>query len=171
MLAPADHLLHLCVHGSRRARRPQIVWVADALLLLRAGGIDWTRLVGQAAERRFALRAGTMLAYLCAAFAAPVPADALARLQALPVSRLERFEYWVGNRPQGLLGELPSYWCNYRRLRDGGWTSPPPGFARYLQHVWRLQSFDEVARGALARARSRARAAVLGPRPSEPPAR
>jgi hypothetical protein len=168
MLGPADQLLHLCVHGSRRARRPGLLWVPDALAILRAGGIDWSRLVAQAARRRFALRARTMLGYLRTALAAPVADDALARLEALPVSRLERLEYRIGNRRQGLLGELPSYWCNYRRLRAGGGTGPALAFVRYLQQIWELESIGEVARGALVRARKRVRAAVLGPAADAP---
>jgi putative nucleotidyltransferase-like protein len=158
-LGPADQLLHVCVHGSRRAQRPWFQWVADSLLLLRENGIDWPRFVGEAGRRRFALRAGSMLAYLRETFGAPVPDAVLARLEALPVSRLERLEYWVANRPQGLLGELPNYWCNYRRLREGWPTPPPPGFADYLQQIWRVESLGEVASGALARARERMRAA------------
>jgi len=158
-LGPADQLLHVCVHGSRRARRPQLLWVADALLLLREGGIDWSRLLAQAVRRRFVLRAGAMLTYLQRAFGAPVPEDVLGRFEALPTSRLERLEYWVGNRPQGLLGELPSYWCNYRRLLEGWPTKTPPGFPRYLQQTWRVQSFRDVGWSALARAGKRVRTA------------
>jgi hypothetical protein len=100
-----------------------------------------------------------MLTYLREAFGAPVPDVVLGRLGALPVSRFERLEYWVGNRPQGLLGGLPTSWCNYRRLREG-WPMPrPPGFADYLQQIWRVGSLGEVAWGALARARERVRTA------------
>jgi hypothetical protein len=157
-LAPADALLHLCVHGSRRVRHPQLLWVADALLLLRESAVDWRRLMAQAIQRRFVLRAGAMLAYLRRAFGAPVPDDVLRRLQTHPVSRFERFEYWLGNRPQGLVGELPIYWCNYRRLREGWPTRTPPGFTRYLQQTWRVESLWEVGWGALARGGKRVRA-------------
>lgn len=134
--------------GSRRARRSPLLWIPDTLLVLRVGGLDWPRLFAQARRRRFVLRTATMLAYLSRSFAAPIPDEVLTRLQALPVSRLERFEYWVGNRPQGLLGELPSYWCNYRRLRGDGQVTSPLGFPQYLQQTWRLGSLSEVARGA-----------------------
>jgi hypothetical protein len=164
-LDPADQALHLCVHGSRRARRPTLSWIPDVLLVLRAGGVDWSRLVAQASRRRFTLRAATMLDYLARVFHAPVPDEALAGLGALPVSALERFEYWIGNRPQGLLGELPNYWCNYRRLRHGGSIGSPLDFPRYLQQTWKLGSLREVGVGALARAHRRARAAVLGAPP------
>ena len=160
-LAVADQLLHVCVHGSRRARRPGIRWIADALAVLRAGGVDWARLLGQAAERGVVLRAGTMLLYLRDAFAAPVPDEVVGELQALPVSWLERVEYRVGNRPQGLLGELPSYWCNYRRLRRAAGGSPL-GFPRYLQQTWKLGSLGQVVGAALNRAAQRVRTAVFG---------
>lgn len=162
MLGPADQLLHVCVHGSRRARRPVLLWIPDALHLLRGGGIDWARLIVQAERRRVVLRVRTMLYYLHATFAAPVPDDVLARLLALPVSHLERREYQIGNRPQGLLGELPSYWCNYRRLHGGARLPPLLGFARYLQQTWRVASLKEVAVGAVIRARHRARALIFG---------
>jgi hypothetical protein len=149
--------LHLCVHGSRRARRPSLLWIPDVLLVLRAGAIDWPRLLAEARRRRFVLRAATMLAYLRREFAAPVPDGVLARLEALPVGWLESLEYRVGNRPQGLLGELPSYWCNYRRLREGRVIASPLGFPRYLQQTWRLASLREAAGGALRRAGKRVR--------------
>jgi hypothetical protein len=161
-LGPADQLLHLCVHGSRRARRPLLLWIPDALLVLRAGGIDWPRLLAQGRRRRFVLRAATMLAYLRRQLGAPVPDEVLARLEALPISRLERLEYRVVNRPQGLLGELPGYWCHYRRLRADGQITSTLGFPRYLQQTWRMASLGRMGRGALDRARKRVRAAVLG---------
>lgn len=170
-LAPADQLLHLCVHASRRARRSPLLWIPDTLLVLRAGRLDWPRLLAQAQQRRFVLRTATMLEYLDRRFSAPIPDGVLTQLQALPVSRLERFEYWVGNRPQGLLGELPSYWCNYRRLREDGQITSPLGFPQYLQQTWKLGSLMEVAHGALGRARRRVREAVLGPVRPTPPVR
>jgi len=158
-LAPADQLLHVCINGSRRARRPNLLWIPDALRLVEAGGIDWPRLLAQAASRRFALRARTMLGYLRRAFDARVPEEVLEGLGALRVSALERREFRLGNRPQGLLGELPNYWCNYRRL-DGGTGMPPPlGFPFYLQQTWKVRTLGEAARGALARAGKRLRAA------------
>lgn len=165
-LAPADQLLHLCVHGSRRARRPLLLWIPDALHVLRAGGIDWSRLSAQARRRRFVRRAATMLAYLRRQFGAPVPDACLAELDALAVPALERLEYRVGNWSQGLLGELPGYWCHYRRLRADGQVTSPLGFPRYLQQTWGVQSLAAVGRAALDRARRRLRAAATGAAPA-----
>ena len=160
MLAPADQLLHVCMHASRRANRPQLLWIPDALLVLRTGGIDWSRLLGEAARRRFVLRATAMLTYIRHRFGAPVPDDVLRRLETLPVSPLERFEFQVGNRPQGVLGELPSYWCHYRRLRDDGQLTGLLGLPRYLQQVWRLPSLGELPGAALDRVRVRVRSVL-----------
>jgi len=159
-LAPADQLLHVCVNGSRRARRPNLLWIPDALRLVEAGGIDWPRLLAQAAARRFALRVRTMLGYLRRAFDARVPDEALDGLGAVRVSGLERLEFRVGNRPQGLLGELPNYWCNYHRLAGGTGMPPLLGFPFYLQQTWKVRSLGETARGALTRAGQRLRAAL-----------
>jgi hypothetical protein len=139
------------------------------MLLIRRGGIDWPRLAADAARRRFALRTGAMLAYLRTAFDAPIPEAALEAWRTLPVSRFERFEYRVGNRPQGVLGELPSYWCNYRRLHGGARVPPLLGFLRYLQQTWHVDSLGRVLRGATARAATRARIALLRrPAPGRP---
>ena len=158
--SPADQLLHVCVNGSRRARRPNLLWIPDALRLIEAGGIDWPRLLAQAAARRFSLRARTMLGYLRRAFDALVPDEAIDGLRAVRVCGLERREFRIGNRPQGLLGELPNYWCNFRR-QSGGTVL---GFPFYLQQTWKVQSLGETARGALVRARHRLQTAFR-PRP------
>jgi Uncharacterised nucleotidyltransferase len=162
MLGPADQLLHLCVHGSRPVRWPPLLWIPDVLLLLRAGGVDWPRLVTQAARRGFALRTRAMLGYLSNALAAPIPADALARLQAVPISRGERLEFYAGNHRQGLLGELPSYWAKYRRSRPGTGHGSPLAFVRFLQQVWEMESLAQVAGGVLARTRKRLRITLRG---------
>ncbi len=149
-----------------RASRRLLPLLADNLRRL---GIDWPRLYAQAQSRKFIVRARTMLAYLRRTFAAPVPDEALTSLAAAPVSRFERFEYRICNRPQGLLGELPTYWCNDRRLWADGQATSPLGFPRYLQQTWRLGSLAGVARGAFDRARGRVRAAVFGvPGPVRP---
>jgi hypothetical protein len=106
-LGPADKLLLVCVHGARRARRPQLQWVADSLLLLRENGIDWPRFVGEAGRRFFFAR--VPCSRTCATCSGHRSRTPFSNVRGVPVSRLERLD--VGNRRQGLLGELPSYWC------------------------------------------------------------
>jgi len=154
VLCPTDQLLHVCIHGAKWARTPGIRWVADALLIVRAGGIDWPRLVAQARAHRYTLRMRETLCYISAAMGAAIPPETLTQLSSLPLSPLERFEHWVNSREHGVLGTLPSYWCNYLRARPGGMLRPL-GFARYLQQAWELESVTHVPRRALALAAGR----------------
>ena len=155
--APEDLLLHVCVHGEKWVHVPGIRWIADAVVLLRRGGVGWERLVTEAVRRRFVLRMRAQLGYLASVFAAPVPADALAALGRAPVSPLERFEQrWSirdRRRPWVLV-----YWCNHVRSAPGlataTWTFP-----RYLQAAWRLESLRQVPAAAVARLLRQARAA------------
>jgi hypothetical protein len=43
ILSPTDQLLHVCGHAARWGEVPAIRWVADAVLILREGPIDWQR--------------------------------------------------------------------------------------------------------------------------------
>jgi hypothetical protein len=160
LLCPTDQLLHVCIHGAKWTWSPAIRWVADALLIVRAGGIDWPRLVAQARARRFTLRMRETLCYLSTAMGAAIPAETLEQLSRLPLSPLERLEYRVQSREHRLLGELPTYWCNYLRARPGGMLRPL-GFARYLQRAWALESPSDVPRRALALAAQRLRTRSL----------
>jgi hypothetical protein len=149
---PADQLLHVCVHGLKWGETPGIRWVADAVHVLRAGGVDWERFARQAVQRRFTLRAREALAYLRARLEAPIPADAAARLSRLPVSRLERLEYRLKLRPHRVLGELPLYCCNYLRSIEGRRIGRASGLLRYLQRAWDLPSIAQIPRAVLVRA-------------------
>jgi hypothetical protein len=157
VLAPADQLLHVCVHGAKWTWRPAIHWIADAVSIVRAGDVDWARLVAQARARRFTLRARETLEFLAASMQAPIPREVLMELAGVSPSALERFEYRVHSGAHPRLGELPRYWCNYLRSRPGG-VLRPLGFARYLQRAWELPSLADVPARALALAARRLRA-------------
>jgi hypothetical protein len=158
ILSPTDQLLHVCGHGARWAQVPGIRWVADAVLILREGQLDWRRLVEQAVRRRFVLRMREMLVYLRTAFGAPVPASVIAELANRSVSALERFEYRIRNREHRLLGELPTYVCNCFRIEPRPFRALPG----YLQQAWGLDSLREVPRHALTRAMRRLRMTLTG---------
>jgi hypothetical protein len=143
ILAPEDQLIHACLHGEKWVVVPGIRWIADAIVVIRKGGVRWDRLVEQAARRRFVLRLRAQLDYLRSAFEAPVPPEAMAMLAAAPVSRLERFEQrWSvrdRRRPWALV-----YWCNHLRSAPGGLATTLLTFPRYLQATWRLPSLARV---------------------------
>lgn len=156
ILAPADQLLHVCVHGARWAPDAGIRWIADAMLIIAAGGIDWRRLADGAGKRRFVLRMRETLEFLRTAMAAPIPDAVVADLRARPETRLERFERRILGRDHRLLGQLPLYWCHHVRAHDGvALPAAAATFARYLQHAWGLGALREVPRSALARAARR----------------
>jgi hypothetical protein len=155
--APADQFLHVCIHGAKWARTPGIRWIADAVLMLRAGQIDWHRLISQAERRGFVLRMQQTLRYLRALTGVPIPAEVCSQLARCPVSRFERFEHWVRSREHSLMGALPFHWCNYLRSVEGCSLATVFGFRRYLQDLWALDSMNQVLPAAFARAAVRVR--------------
>jgi hypothetical protein len=162
VLCPADQLLHVCVHGAKWMDEPGIRWIPDAMSILRAGALDWARVVAQARRRHYVLRMRELLAFLHGRMSAPVPESALRALAGAPVGRLERFERRVLGREHyeyRRLGRLPLYWCHHRRAHDGGAASAALTFAAYLRHVWGLTTVRAVPAAVLARARRRLRRA------------
>jgi hypothetical protein len=159
ILAPADQLFHVVIHGTRWARTSSVRWVADAVRVLGDGGIDWSRLAEQAEVRCFVFRLGLALEYLRAARDAPVPDDVLRRHRAHSASRRERFEYWARAREHRVLGFLPFWVANYLRS-----VAPPrrptlQGLIDYLKAVWGAESALGIVSAVLARAISRLRRA------------
>jgi hypothetical protein len=155
VLSPSDQLLHVCAHGAKWAHEPGIRWIADAMLVLATGPIDWPRVVEQARRRRYVIRMRETLGFLHARMMAPVPDSVLDTLAARPVSRLERFESRILQREHRLLGQLLLYWCHHRRAHDGGALSAALTFPAYLRHAWGFATLREVPAGALARAARR----------------
>ena len=152
VLTPTDQLLQACVHGEKWVKVPGLRWIADAVLLIRAGHIDWSRLVQQATKRRFVLRMRAQLEYLQSAFEAPIPPEAFAMLAAAPISRLERFEHRWGVRDRRRPWILV-YWCNHLRSSPRSLPAAALTFPRYLQAVWRLDSPAQLPTAAAARLR------------------
>jgi len=149
----ADQLLLACVHGVPRGAVPPFRWVADAVLLIRGEGegLDWDRLVAEAERRRLSVVAAAALAYLREEFAAPVPAEVLARLDAVAAPRHERVAFRAACEPEGTWRTLRMVWDRQRRLRDlRAGTPPPPGFLAYARR-FRLLTRGELSRPSQAR--------------------
>ena len=160
VLSPTDQLLHVCLHGARWAREPAVWWVGDAIAIIRAGGVDWSRIVSHAVRARFVLRLREPLGYLRDRLGAAVPGDVLATLRACPVTGVERLEWRLIAREHRLLGELPTYWCHHRRSDEGTGLSGVLGFPAYLKDALRLKSGADLPRAAAGRAIARAAAAL-----------
>jgi hypothetical protein len=149
-LAPADQLLHVIVHGCRRATVPPVRWVADAIVVMRASGdeLDWSRLVVEARARRLTRILARALRFLRKTFHAPVPEDAIAALAGSPVSITERLECWSRVQP-GRPQLLAEAWCEYARARgrEPGWRGPL-GFVTYLKDRLGVKSVQALSTAA-----------------------
>ena len=94
-LGVSDLLLHVIAHGLRGNLLPPIPWVADAVLILRGGKIDWDRFLAQAAQLRCRMVMERALRYLVHAYHVDVPHRVLGALRA-PHGWVERVEYRYG---------------------------------------------------------------------------
>lgn len=94
MLAPADQLLHVCVHGARSRHTQPRRWTGDVLAILKTWpDLDWTALVACARTRRLTLPLADTLDDARATSGAPIPIEVIAALRAAPVTPGERRLY------------------------------------------------------------------------------
>jgi len=157
VLCPADQLFHVCVHGARHSLEPGIRWIADAMVLIETGDVNWARVIEQATRRGFVLRMRETLEFLKVTMDAPVPDAVLAHLASCGETWFERAERRILSREHRLLGQLPLYWClNLRACGGAGWRAAM-AFPKYLQDAWECRSVGELLRGFLTRARDRVR--------------
>jgi uronate dehydrogenase len=94
-LNASDQLLHVCIDGARSQRTGP--WIVDAMMILNDADspIDWDRFVRQTETVRAIPHVCATLQYLCDVLDAPVPADVLDQVRALPLTRRERVAYWL----------------------------------------------------------------------------
>ena len=154
-LSPADELLHLCCQGVSLRIAPRFIRAADVMLLLRArrGDVDWDRLLVMAKRPGATMPVVDTLGYLQDRLAAPVPAPVFEQLLALPVTRSQRREYDLRNRPMNWVGDMAGLWFNYRRATGTRLVESVLRFPRFLQHYLRLEHlwltpFHAVAKAA-----------------------
>lgn len=147
-LNPTDMLLHVCVHGWAWNAILPVRWIADALMILRATPIDWTRFVTQARQRQLTLTARSALGYLTQMLDAPVPPRVLNELAAISITRAERWDYAAKTHPPTERGVLLVSWAylrEYHRLvMNENIARKIFSFPRFIQtlwgvkHVWQL---------------------------------
>ena len=159
-LSPADHLLHVCVHGIRWDAVPSFRWVADAVMLVRTAGalIDWDRLVAQARRCELVLPLADALTIASRVVQLHVPPDVIDALRRTPTSRWARVEHAVRLRAPGLGGTLPRHLCQYwRRTRRVGTLRAVLGVPRYLQRAYGLADLRELPTTLLGKLRRQLR--------------
>jgi hypothetical protein len=87
-LVPTDELLRVCLARARTSVPPNILWLADALAVLRFE-IDWDRVVRHGLRLRAMLRLRDALVYLRRELGAAVPDEAIREVEAHPPRRRE----------------------------------------------------------------------------------
>jgi hypothetical protein len=149
-LCPADLLFHVCVHGAAWNEMRPLRWAADAhkVVVTADGRLDWERLTGLAISSRLTLPMAVALRYLGEELDSPVPAEALARLDAAPVTFSERRAYdalAIPPSPRRSTYMLWWIWERYRAQAEIDSERPNPiGFIRYLQGFWGMERLGRV---------------------------
>lgn len=139
MLDPAFALMHTLLHGLRANPVPPVRWVADALTIIRnTADLNWELLVATARAAWVTQRVRLGLAYIAERFAAPVPKESLAALDASSPGIVERAETMaVLFETRGLLGNAITkpviLLADYIRQAEERGLRRIPGFVQYAR--------------------------------------
>lgn len=164
-LSPTDELFTTCIVGARTRSSTDFQWIVDAVTILEtsAAEIDWDRLLAEAQIRRCVPRLRDALVYLSDALAAPVPAEVLRRLVAMPDNRRERLAHRISGRGGRLLGNLPAtVAAHVVATQDQNALRAAASLPRFLRAEWGLDHLGQLPaaaarRGAAALSAARAR--------------
>src|SRR5436190_17506838 len=112
--------------------------------------IDWSHLVELAGRLHLGEPLHDTLYFLQTRVDAPLPAETLPRLRALPSTASERRLYQRRVSRPGPLGDLPLMWAHYVCLSESaGRTASATGFMRFLQVSWGLKDLSKAPRFVL----------------------
>lgn len=147
VLNPADQLLYVCVHGAEWNPAPSLLWVADAMAILkRSPGIDWNRLVLQSQKLHFVLHLRGRLSYLYHLLRAPIPSVVLQCLNDISVSQDERAEYEAMTGQPNLPRQALLLWLRckdyFRSLNGIPARHKLIGFPGFLREVWGIPLWE-----------------------------
>ncbi len=148
VLAPADQILHVSVHGLRWAKVPAIQWVSDVMAILRSASdrLDWSLLIAEARERRVVMQVRMALDYVRASLDVPALDPVCEQLAAIRCTVADRIDFKVRASAPSVGRDLLFYWLDHHRLHaDDGWPSRYFGFPGYLRRIWGLRSLMDVA--------------------------
>jgi Uncharacterised nucleotidyltransferase len=158
-LGPADELLNVCLSGARRSNWPSVVWIADAISVLRSADsqVDWNRVVRQATRLRATLRLHEALRLLREELDAPIPDAVLEELDGVEVLHRERVAFRADCARWRLLGGPPESLTRFLRVTAhrplGAALAELPGF---LRDEWGLERRSQVPVSAARKSLSRA---------------
>ncbi len=166
-LCASDLLVVVCAHGAHWSPRAPVIWVADALAVLRTEGsrVEWARVALMAERWHVALHLSEMLDYLAQRWSAPVPAATIAALRQARTTRADRSAYALLTRMPSALDYLRRPWVRYRlRTRRLPAIAALPGFFSYLRITLGLRRNRALPREIVARFRSWRRDRAAGRR-------
>ena len=129
VLAPADQLLHVCVHAVYWAGFSGLRWAADAALIIREsqGRLDWATLCAEARRRGFATLMHDCLRFLARDLALPVPGWVLRdlRREAHFIERLEMHVNRSNPLTRSVSQRLAAKFIAFRRAEPALSDQPP----------------------------------------------
>lgn len=166
-LCASDLLVVVCAHGTHWSARSPVIWVADALAVLRTEGsrVDWARVAMMAQRWHVAMHLSETLDYLARRWAAPIPAATMAALRGVRTTRADRRAYALLTRMPSALDYLRRPWVRYRlRTRHRSAIAAIPGFFAYLRVTLGLSTNRALPREILTRFRSWRRDRAAGRR-------
>ena len=152
-LCATDELIHTCLAAAGSSRTANVLWVADATVILQAARaeLDWVRLIRLSVEHRCAMRLHDALRYLADGLDAPVPTSVIAELEGAPVSSRERFAHRMTGRGTSLLGNASrTFAIHMVSTPDASVFRTCATFPSYLAASWGVDHIGQLP-GAFAR--------------------
>lgn len=153
-LRPEDLLLHVCLHGMRRADEPvpPFRWLADAYrIIVSTPGLDWNRILSTAQTKDLGLPLKDTLFFLHARLDLPLAKPLLRAVHNLPVSSRQRFFFDSVRHPPAARDRIRQYWHEAQKRNTKGAVYAPSFFAAYLKKLWGAQTLFEVFKGGFQR--------------------
>jgi hypothetical protein len=166
-LSPADELLNVCVSGARMSNWPSVMWLADAITVLRApdSAIDWERLVRQTRRLRATMRVHDAASFLRKELDAPFPTDVLDDLRKTPMRRREVLAHRAAGTRLGVLGTPPDALTRFLRLTaDATVPRALAGLPTFLRDEWGLERRSQVPLAAVRKGAAKIAGAARAPR-------
>jgi hypothetical protein len=149
---PTETLFAVIVQHARLVDVPNVQWIADAKMVIRAG-IDWHRLVALSDEYGQLLRLRDALTLLARLPGAQPPRELWAELAGIRVSARERLAYFCTNGSMTGPGRLPALIAKHvAATAETSTLAAIAAFPDFLKEHWELGRSREVPRAAGARA-------------------
>jgi hypothetical protein len=142
VLCPADQFLNACEHGLHPSPASALQWVVDATFIVRHSPppFDWTRVIEQARKTHLVLPVRRTLHFIREHFEPSIPEEIMRQFDAIPVTALERTEYFLAGRSEEehetLVIRTAVSFCHFLKLKqDRSWTGILQEFLVYFRLV------------------------------------